>query len=37
MKGTKPNAGQRESPILTVREVAQYLRVHQATVSDRDC
>jgi len=32
MKGTRPNAGDRESPILTVREVAQYLRVHQTTV-----
>jgi hypothetical protein len=37
MKGTKPNAVERQSPILTVREVAQYLRVPQTTVSDRDC
>jgi excisionase family DNA binding protein len=32
MKGIRPNAGERESPLLTVREVAQYLRVHQTTV-----
>jgi excisionase family DNA binding protein len=32
MKGIRPNAVERELPILTVREVAQYLRVHQTTV-----
>jgi excisionase family DNA binding protein len=32
MKGIRPNAVEREFRILTVREVAQYLRVHQTTV-----
>ena len=32
MKGIRPNAVEREFPILTVREVAQYLCVHQTTV-----
>jgi excisionase family DNA binding protein len=32
MKSFGPNPGKRESPMLTVREVAQYLRVHQTTV-----
>jgi excisionase family DNA binding protein len=32
MKGIRPNAGEREYAILTVREVAQYLRIHKTTV-----
>jgi excisionase family DNA binding protein len=32
MKGFAPIPGKGESPVLTVREVAQYLRVHPTTV-----
>jgi excisionase family DNA binding protein len=32
MKKVRANPGNRESPVLTVREVALYLRIHQTTV-----